>query len=182
MKRFQFVKAPHVAARMRALGMKEVEGVKLPKQHCAVFELTREELKTFHALCKGHGWVRTVKVDKVETEAHGKVFFSFTWSPNPLDDGLRVRSGWIRWTAETESGLDLEVPHQSPLSLESLVIKNINDVKAHIMRFHSKSRVEDSTGCPTGEFDSRMGDKTYGLGVTALPKKDRPYAIFIRNF
>ena len=182
-KRYQLVKAPHVADRLRMLGFKEIQGVNLPSAYDSVFELDRNELKLFHALCKGREWTPVTERAQISTKAHGLVTFSYTWSPTAISGGVSVLSGWKAWNVMTEQGLELEVPHKTWFtSRSSHYISSINDLKAAIIRFHSNSRVETAEGIPTGEFHQRLGDKNYGYGVVALPTREHPHAMFIRNY
>ena len=182
-KRYQLVKAPHVADRLRRLGCKEIQNVNLPSTYCAVFELDRNELKLFHALCRGEEWTPVTDRAQVSTKAHGLITFSYTWSPTAIVGGVKTLSGWRAWSVLAESGLELEVPHKTWFTPRSShYINSIESLKAAILRFHSKSRVETSEGVPTGGFHKRLGDTNYGYGVVVLPIKEYPHAVFVRNF
>lgn len=182
MSRYQLIRAPHVADRLRMLGFKEINAT-VPSAYCAVFELDRKQLKLFHALCKGKYWTPVTHKSEMSTRAHGLVTYSYTWSPTAISGGISTLSGWKTWSVLTEQGLKLEVPHSMSMSARHcLTINSIRDVKTAIIRFHSKSRVETSEGIPTGEFHERLGDKNYGYGVVALPTREHPHAMFIRNY
>ena len=180
-KRYQMVAAPHVASRLRLLGCKEIENAHLPRCFCALFELDRHQLKVFHALCKGEGWKESYTViDRIVTQAHGAIRFSYTWSPVPLPDTMWEWKGYRKWGAITESGLQLELPNWAP-GRASYPIKSIHDVKALTLRFHANSRVEDGNGTPTGKFHPRLGD-TLSSGLTAIQTQEPPFVLFIRQY
>ena len=177
-KRYQFVRAPHVAERLQQAGCTKVKA-ELPSAYCAVFELNREELALFHALCKGQNWYPSKESARIKTRAHGYLDYSFTWSPYEIPGGVKTPKGYIKWEIVSEDGLSIELPRSFNLS-SRVTINSLRDVEKGIIRYHSRSRLESIDGTPTGAWSDKLTSVGISTGLHILPSNDHPYALLMR--